>query len=76
MGVLVKLTRKEVHLFETLGRNAFIDLPANMEFPDGTPATDKDFRAIASLRAALAVFKTMGIVDNEVTLDLREPYQA
>jgi hypothetical protein len=71
----MKIERKHIHLFETLGRNSFIDTPANMEFADGTPATDKDFRVLASLRAALAVFKTMGVVAEDVTIDLREPYQ-
>ena len=73
----MKLERKHVQLFQEVGRNSFIHTPANMEYNDGTEATDKDFVAIVSLRAALSVFKTMGLVKDEtVTLDLREPFQS
>lgn len=72
---IVKITRKDIQLFETLGRNGFIDTPANMEFHDGSPATDKDFRFIITLRAALATLQSMGIVEEIVVLELRTPYQ-
>ncbi len=72
----MNLTRKDVQLFETVGRTNFIDTPANMEYHDGSPATDKDFRAIMSLRAALTVFQTMGLVDPNLKLELRLPHQS
>lgn len=71
----MNITRADVQLFETLGRNGFIDTPANMEFADGTPATDRDFRAVVTLRAALSVFQKMGLVDPAITLDLVPPYR-
>lgn len=72
----MKITRQHVQLFESIGRESFINTPANMEFADGTPATDRDFRAIVTLRSALSVFQNMGLVDPNVTLDLREPFQS
>lgn len=71
----MKITRKDVQLFESLGRSNFVDTPANMEYADGTPATDRDFRAIVTLRAALSTFQTMGLVGKDVTLDLVTPYK-
>lgn len=70
----MNITRKDVHLFEVLGKNNIVDTAANMEYADGSPATDRDFRAIMTLRAALSVFQTMGLVDKTVTLDLKTPY--
>ena len=70
----MNLTRKNVQLYESIARQSYIDTPANAEYADGTPATDKDFRAIVQMRAALAVFKQMGIVSSDVSLDTREPF--
>jgi hypothetical protein len=72
----MKITKEHVQLFEAVGRESFINTPANMEFSDGTPATDRDFRAIITLRAALTVLQTIGLVDKTITLDLREPFQS
>ena len=71
----MNITRKEVQLFEVIAKSNFVDTAANMEYADGTPATDRDFRAIMTMRAALSVLQTMGLVDKNITLDLRTPYQ-
>jgi len=71
----MKITRKEFLLFESIGKNLFIDTPANLEFDDGTIVNDKDFRTLVTLRTALSVFKTMGLVQSDETLDLTEPYK-
>lgn len=71
----MKITRKEVQLFQHIGKTLFIDTPANLEYSDGTPATDQDFRAIVTLRAALSVFQTMGIVQEDVKIELKEPFE-
>lgn len=70
----MNITRKHVQLFEAIARNSYIDTPANREYSDGTPATDKDFRAIMCMKAALSVFKNMGVVAEDVTLDLKDPF--
>lgn len=70
----MNLNKEDVHLFDRLAKAHYLDDAANYEYPNGKPLESGDFRSICLLKAALSVFKKMGVVEEKVTLDLKEPF--
>lgn len=69
------VTRKQLQLFEILARNGYIDTPANLQFQDDSPLTEKEFRHFVLLRAALSVLQSEGLADALAKFELTEPYK-